>query len=117
MKSKKRGKGDPNRVWMVDWVGGYVTVSKGGLEIKFPYLTEKSWFNIDATSMRVKLIGICERKSGNVVEGKLRFWGHKLGENSENLVVIEPLEGDNPDFSFEISLKDFLSALEFALST
>ena len=99
------------RVWMVDLIGGYVDVVEFGIYIKFPNIAEKLWYGLDNFELSEALKGINEKGRGVITRGKLTFYGHNLGEKGEAELVIEPSDEIQMDFSFEVGLSEFRTAL------
>lgn len=108
-KSAKKAINAPIRIWMVDIPGGYIEISDLYIWVHLRNNQREMKYRIDGAALFRVLKNIDERYTF----GKLDFWSHRLGENSEKLIVIEPAEDEDFDFSFEVAQKELYEALYY----
>lgn len=103
------------RVWMVDIPenvvpGGYIELSEINLWIKLSPVEEIMEVKMDMKALDKALNSI---ELNRYSDSGLDFWSHRLGDDGEALVVIEPSDEVEVFFSFEVSLKELKEALYY----
>jgi hypothetical protein len=112
-KTVRKPENAPKRIWMIDLPGGYIEVSNLYLWVKLAPGQKTMQYRIDGKNLYHALQNLNGRKT----VGDLDFWGFTV--NGEDVVVIEPAEGNAEDeflFQFEVSLTELSEALYYFLN-